>query len=153
MICVALDGLFIFASFIYACRFHMDPSGTFVQCDARAIGSASEGAQSSLQEVYHKVKTHFIWPYSLLQLLDESREMKKISVTFIVAVSTNSIVWFSFKIAVNLISCSRITWVIFVSHQCILSNLKSVNYLWHFEYFFNIFYRLQVVLDLRSSQE
>ncbi|KAK2503849.1 hypothetical protein MC885_005521 [Smutsia gigantea] len=30
--------------------FHMDPSGTFVQCDARAIGSASEGAQSSLQE-------------------------------------------------------------------------------------------------------
>ncbi|XP_055584201.1 proteasome subunit alpha type-5 isoform X2 [Falco cherrug] len=36
--------------------FHMDPSGTFVQCDARAIGSASEGAQSSLQEVYHKVK-------------------------------------------------------------------------------------------------
>lgn len=36
-------------------RFHMDPSGTFVQCDARAIGSASEGAQSSLQEVYHKV--------------------------------------------------------------------------------------------------
>lgn len=37
-------------------RFHMDPSGTFVQCDARAIGSASEGAQSSLQEVYHKVR-------------------------------------------------------------------------------------------------
>lgn len=35
----------------------MDPSGTFVQCDARAIGSASEGAQSSLQEVYHKVVT------------------------------------------------------------------------------------------------
>ncbi|XP_031680985.1 proteasome subunit alpha type-5 isoform X1 [Oncorhynchus kisutch] len=35
--------------------YHMDPSGTFVQCDARAIGSASEGAQSSLQEVYHKV--------------------------------------------------------------------------------------------------
>lgn len=38
-------------------RYHMDPSGTFVQCDARAIGSASEGAQSSLQEVYHKVRT------------------------------------------------------------------------------------------------
>lgn len=41
----------------YDCRYHMDPSGTFVQCDARAIGSASEGAQSSLQEVYHKVRT------------------------------------------------------------------------------------------------
>lgn len=40
-------------------RFHMDPSGTFVQCDARAIGSASEGAQSSLQEVYHKVRAEF----------------------------------------------------------------------------------------------
>uniref|UniRef100_A0A2K6V0X5 Proteasome subunit alpha type n=1 Tax=Saimiri boliviensis boliviensis TaxID=39432 RepID=A0A2K6V0X5_SAIBB len=37
--------------------FHMDPSGTFVQYDARAIGSASEGAQSSLQEVYHKSMT------------------------------------------------------------------------------------------------
>ena len=41
---------------LYECRYHMDPSGTFVQCDARAIGSASEGAQSSLQEVYHKVQ-------------------------------------------------------------------------------------------------
>ncbi|MGH0156137.1 UNVERIFIED_CONTAM: hypothetical protein FKN15_012450 [Acipenser sinensis] len=37
--------------------YHMDPSGTFIQCDARAIGSASEGAQSSLQEVYHKSMT------------------------------------------------------------------------------------------------
>ncbi|KAI4880991.1 hypothetical protein NFI96_012558 [Prochilodus magdalenae] len=37
--------------------YHMDPSGTFVQCDAKAIGSASEGAQSSLQEVYHKSMT------------------------------------------------------------------------------------------------
>lgn len=33
----------------------MDPSGTFVQFDAKAIGSGSEGAQQSLQEVYHKV--------------------------------------------------------------------------------------------------
>lgn len=35
--------------------FHMDPSGTFVQVEAKAIGSGSEGAQQSLQEVYHKV--------------------------------------------------------------------------------------------------
>jgi len=34
--------------------FHMDPSGTFVQYDAKAIGSGSEGAQQSLQEAYHK---------------------------------------------------------------------------------------------------
>ena len=37
--------------------FHMDPSGTFVQFEAKAIGSGSEGAQQSLQEVYHKVKS------------------------------------------------------------------------------------------------
>lgn len=36
--------------------YHMDPSGTFVQFDAKAIGSGSEGAQQTLQEMYHKVK-------------------------------------------------------------------------------------------------
>lgn len=36
-------------------RTHMDPSGTFIQYDAKAIGSGSEGAQQSLQDVYHKV--------------------------------------------------------------------------------------------------
>ena len=33
----------------------MDPSGTFLQYEAKAIGSGSEGAQQALQEVYHKV--------------------------------------------------------------------------------------------------
>ncbi|ELT92077.1 hypothetical protein CAPTEDRAFT_162763 [Capitella teleta] len=33
---------------------HMDPSGTFTQCDAKAIGSGSEGAQQALQDTYHK---------------------------------------------------------------------------------------------------
>ncbi|KAK9297931.1 hypothetical protein QLX08_008469 [Tetragonisca angustula] len=37
--------------------YHMDPSGTFVQFDAKAIGSGSEGAQQNLQEVYHKSMT------------------------------------------------------------------------------------------------
>jgi 20S proteasome subunit alpha 5 len=36
---------------------HMDPSGTFTQCDAKAIGSGSEGAQQALQDTYHKVST------------------------------------------------------------------------------------------------
>jgi len=36
-------------------RFHADPSGTFMQYDAKAIGSGSEGAQTELQEEYHKV--------------------------------------------------------------------------------------------------
>jgi len=37
--------------------FHMDPSGTFIQYDAKAIGSGSEGAQQALQEIYHKNMT------------------------------------------------------------------------------------------------
>ncbi|XP_043255476.1 proteasome alpha5 subunit [Colletes latitarsis] len=37
--------------------YHIDPSGTFVQFDAKAIGSGSEGAQQNLQEVYHKSMT------------------------------------------------------------------------------------------------
>lgn len=32
-------------------------TGTFVQFDAKAIGSGSEGAQQSLQEVYHRSMT------------------------------------------------------------------------------------------------
>ncbi|KAJ8435433.1 hypothetical protein Cgig2_012554 [Carnegiea gigantea] len=34
--------------------YYMDPSGTFWQCGAKAIGSGSEGADSSLQEQYGK---------------------------------------------------------------------------------------------------
>ncbi|XP_074593481.1 proteasome alpha5 subunit [Brevipalpus obovatus] len=34
--------------------FHMDPSGTYVKCDAKAIGSGCEGAQQALQEGYSK---------------------------------------------------------------------------------------------------
>lgn len=37
--------------------FHMDPSGTFIEYNAKAIGSGSEGAQQALQEVYHKSMT------------------------------------------------------------------------------------------------
>lgn len=32
----------------------LDPSGTYVRCDAKAIGSGAEGAQTSLGEFYHK---------------------------------------------------------------------------------------------------
>lgn len=35
--------------------YHLDPSGTFIEYDAKAIGSGSEGAQQNLQDVYHKV--------------------------------------------------------------------------------------------------
>jgi len=37
--------------------YHMDPSGTYVQYDAKAIGSGSEGAQQTLTEMYHKGMT------------------------------------------------------------------------------------------------
>jgi len=35
----------------------MDPSGTYIECQAKAIGSASEGAQQTLQETYHTSMT------------------------------------------------------------------------------------------------
>lgn len=34
--------------------YHMDPSGTYIRYEAKAIGSGSEGAQQALQEVYFK---------------------------------------------------------------------------------------------------
>jgi len=37
--------------------YHMDPSGTYVQFQAKAIGSAHEGAQSALQDEYNKSLT------------------------------------------------------------------------------------------------
>jgi len=37
--------------------YHTDPSGTFVEFDAKAIGAASEGAQTTLQEQYNKSLT------------------------------------------------------------------------------------------------
>ncbi|KAJ1558645.1 proteasome component pup2 [Nowakowskiella sp. JEL0078] len=37
--------------------YHADPSGTFMQYDAKAMGSGSEGAQTELQEQYHKSLT------------------------------------------------------------------------------------------------
>eukprot|EP00002_Diphylleia_rotans_P024389 TRINITY_DN4813_c0_g3_i1.p1 TRINITY_DN4813_c0_g3~~TRINITY_DN4813_c0_g3_i1.p1 ORF type:complete len:241 (+),score=62.61 TRINITY_DN4813_c0_g3_i1:77-799(+) len=37
--------------------YHTDPSGTYVRYEAKAIGAASEGAQSALQEQYTKTLT------------------------------------------------------------------------------------------------
>ena len=41
----------------HVCRYHTDPSGTYVRCQAKAIGSGSEGAQSALQEHFRKDMT------------------------------------------------------------------------------------------------
>ncbi|KAI8423663.1 hypothetical protein MSG28_012711 [Choristoneura fumiferana] len=56
--------------------FHMDPSGTFVQYDAKAIGSGSEGAQQSLKEVYHKSMTLKEAIKSALTILKQVMEEK-----------------------------------------------------------------------------
>ncbi|XP_046388724.1 proteasome subunit alpha type-5 [Ischnura elegans] len=56
--------------------FHMDPSGTFVQFDAKAIGSGSEGAQQTLQEVYHKTMTLKEALNSALTILKQVMEEK-----------------------------------------------------------------------------
>ncbi len=42
---------------LFALSYHLDPSGTFIEYDAKAIGSGSEGAQQNLQDVYHKTMT------------------------------------------------------------------------------------------------
>lgn len=74
--------------------YHMDPSGklsvaylihlyingfllgTFVQFDAKAIGSGSEGAQQSLQEVYHRSMTLEEATTSALTILKQVMEEK-----------------------------------------------------------------------------
>jgi len=38
-------------------RYHTDPSGTYSQYEAKAIGAGSEGANTALQEHYNKVPT------------------------------------------------------------------------------------------------
>lgn len=53
------------AMFIY----YTDPSGTFWQCNAKAIGSGSEGADSSLQEQYSKVSIYFKSKFSIVHFL------------------------------------------------------------------------------------
>ena len=35
--------------------YHLEPSGTYIEFEAKAIGSGSEGAQQNLQDIYHKV--------------------------------------------------------------------------------------------------
>jgi len=68
--------------------FHMDPSGTYVQYDAKAIGSGSEGAQQSLQEAYHKSMTLKEALKTALTILKQVMEEKLNSMNVEVAVVT-----------------------------------------------------------------
>lgn len=56
--------------------FHTDPSGTFVKYYAIAIGAGSEGAQSTLQEEYHKSITFAEAEKLSLQILKQVMEEK-----------------------------------------------------------------------------
>lgn len=35
--------------------FHLDPSGTFIECAIKSIGVGSDGAEQNLKEFYHEV--------------------------------------------------------------------------------------------------
>uniref|UniRef100_T1JK43 Proteasome subunit alpha type n=1 Tax=Strigamia maritima TaxID=126957 RepID=T1JK43_STRMM len=68
--------------------YHMDPSGTFVQYDAKAIGSGSEGAQQSLQEIYNKSLTLKDALKAVLTILKQVMEEKLNSTNVEVATVT-----------------------------------------------------------------
>ena len=40
--------------------FHLDPSGTFIDCKAKSIGAASDGAEQNLKEQYHDVNIYVV---------------------------------------------------------------------------------------------
>lgn len=53
---------------------HMDPSGTYIRYDAKAIGSGSEGAQQNLQvffrfSYFEKINTNYSEPFVHVQNL------------------------------------------------------------------------------------
>ncbi|KAI9183161.1 proteasome component pup2 [Blastocladiella emersonii ATCC 22665] len=65
--------------------FHADPSGTFVQWDAKAIGAGSEGAQTELQAEYHKSMTLVEAETLALKILKQVMEEKLNSINIEVA--------------------------------------------------------------------
>lgn len=68
--------------------FHMDPSGTYVECDAKAIGSGCEGAQQALQEAYHRSMTLKEALKCILTILKQVMEEKLSSTNVEVATIT-----------------------------------------------------------------
>lgn len=56
--------------------YFLDPSGTYVQCDAKAIGSGCEGAQTALQETFHRNITLKEAIKSVLTILKQVMEEK-----------------------------------------------------------------------------
>ena len=62
--------------------FHTDPSGTYVQYDAHAIGSGAEGAVSVLQEKFNKTLTLEQAKALVTRVLADTMEEKLTAVNF-----------------------------------------------------------------------
>merc|ERR1711934_1779 len=60
--------------------YHMDPSGTYVKFDAKAIGSAHEGAQTALQDEFNKSLTLLEAETLAMKVLKQVMEEKLTSV-------------------------------------------------------------------------
>ena len=71
----------------------MDPSGTYLQFDAKAIGSGSEGAQQSLQEAYHKSITLKEATKSAFTILKQVRVILNLAARHIAANSVQISPW------------------------------------------------------------
>ncbi len=65
----------------------MDPSGTYIKYEAKAIGSGSEGAQQALQEVFNKdmgldeASVHALT--ILRQVMEEKLDSTNVEVNFV----------------------------------------------------------------------
>jgi len=64
--------------------YHTDPSGTFTRFDAKAIGAGSEGAQTALQEQFHKnltlVEAETMAISILKQVMEEKLDINNVEV-------------------------------------------------------------------------
>mmetsp|Transcript_4535 Transcript_4535/g.9063 ORF Transcript_4535/g.9063 Transcript_4535/m.9063 type:complete len:111 (-) Transcript_4535:2799-3131(-) len=64
--------------------YHTDPSGTYVQWQAKAIGAGSEGAQTALEEAYSKTMTlqeaEILALRTLKQVMEEKLESTNVEV-------------------------------------------------------------------------
>lgn len=69
--------------------YHMDPSGTYVRFEAKAIGSASEGAQSALQDEYNKsltlVEAETLAMKVLKQVMEEKLTSTNVEIAAVIA--------------------------------------------------------------------
>lgn len=69
--------------------YHAEPSGTFYRYEAKAIGSGSEGAQSELQNEYHKSMTlkeaELLALKTLKQVMEEKLDCKNAQLASVTA--------------------------------------------------------------------